>query len=121
MKKEKISFYCEKIYSWCIDYYGASKFRNDYPDYEIDSDSEFAGEYEFESNTIFLYLPECNKIDCLIKTFIHEWIHYLQSPSWYKIYQNKFQYNYTLNPYEIQAEEIANKDWEKCFEKLKKI
>lgn len=38
----------------------------------------------------------------IIQTLIHEYIHYLQSPLWFKRYYN-MGYNYNDHPYELKA------------------
>lgn len=38
----------------------------------------------------------------VIQTLIHEYIHYLQSPTWFKRYYN-MGYSYNDHPYELEA------------------
>lgn len=49
----------------------------------------------------------------LIKTILHEYCHYLQSPCWMVRYYN-MGYNYITHPYEIQANQFEEK-WYKEF------
>ena len=46
----------------------------------------------------------------IIQTLVHEYQHYLQSPSWFKRYYD-MGYGYNDHPYEVQAY-AEEKNWE---------
>ena len=53
-------------------------------------------------NEISVYWPQMKSRKMIIETLIHEYQHYLQSPSWFKRYYN-MGYEYHNHPYELQA------------------
>ena len=59
-------------------------------------------------------------VEELIKTIIHEYQHYLQSPSWYTRHCDRNLKNYFDHPYEAEAEEVANKYWKVCKMEIEK-
>jgi len=88
--------------------YGYSKFHNTLPYLDIDdspfsdAESDAFGEYDSSENTLVLYWKKIETKEDLIKTILHEYQHYLQSPSWYTRYF-KMGYEYSDHPYEIDA------------------
>lgn len=108
----------EAILQWCISEYGYSKYRKECPLLEVEYKSGWRdyGEYQSEENCISIYTEHCRST-IIIKTIIHEYWHYLQSPSW--LSRNRRIYVYNKNPYEIESME-REKDWKRCFEYLKK-
>ena len=86
-----------------IHHYGRSKHYNWYPDICIDdTDSILSGEFRPDQEAIILYPTAlCYGIDQLATVINHEYIHYLQSPTWLTRYGN--MYEYYNNPYEIEA------------------
>jgi len=110
----------EKVIDWCIDEFGLSKHYEHYPYIEIDIDEEdysLMGEFIGDNNEIIIYLNAMNNIDDFINTIIHEYIHYMQSPSWYTRYLNNLTLNEVIknkHPYEIQAEQIATTNYIEC-------
>ena len=74
-------------------------FFND-PDKKVDD--ELYGEYCFMMNEITLYWKNIKNIELLTRTIVHEYQHYLQSPSWFTRYYN-MGYNYNDHPYEVKA------------------
>ena len=110
----------EKVIDWCIDEFGLSKHYEHYPYIEIDIDEEdysLMGEFIGDNNEIIIYLNAINNIDDFINTIIHEYIHYIQSPSWYTRYLNNLTLNEVIknkHPYEIQAEQIATDNYIEC-------
>jgi len=84
-------------------YYGYSKFKETTPFIEYENDDfNVDAEFDFEENSIYLYYRRINTTEDLIRCLIHEYTHYLQSPSWYRRYQ-KMGYDYETHPYEIHA------------------
>ena len=110
----------EKVIDWCIDEFGLSKHYEHYPYIEIDIDEEdysLMGEFIGDNNEIIIYLNAMNNIDDFINTIIHEYTHYMQSPSWYTRYLNNLTLNEVIknkHPYEIQAEQIATTNYIEC-------
>ena len=98
--------------------YGYSKFAETTPyvEYEKSIYARLAGEdddgtlgeecpdaeYDRIDNSIVIYYPQMTSRKQIIETLIHEYQHYLQSPSWFTRYYNMgFEYN--NHPYEIAA------------------
>ena len=94
----------------CIDVYGYSKHHDTYPYLEFQpyvysvytEDDNPIAEYIFDYNTIVIYYKNINSVEDLAQTIVHEYQHYLQSPSWMTRYYN-MGYNYSDHPYEIAA------------------
>ena len=107
--------------------YGYSKFAEctPYIEYEKSIYARLAGEeddgelgeecpdaeYDRIDNSIIFYYPQMTSRKHIIETLIHEYQHYLQSPSWMTRYYN-MGYRYDNHPYELAAtlEEI---NWNK--------
>ncbi len=100
----------EKAFYSVCKHYGQSKYQKTYPYLQIedsvycDTTSSFnlMGEYCNINNTLTVYWQNIDSTENLIKTLIHEYQHYLQSPSWMTRYYN-MGYNYYNHPYEIAA------------------
>lgn len=91
-------------------HYGWSKFYNYIPVLVLISDCNYNsfGDFYAEEEQIIINLCGASFRE-VIETMIHEYQHYLQHPGWYTRYEKK--YGYDKNPYEIQANEIAKRDW----------
>lgn len=112
--------YLEKI-SQC---YGMSRYHATIPyigiedsPYSDKDDAEIKGEYCNLHNEIVIYWKNIDDEESLIKTIIHEYQHYLQSPAWYTRYYNQ-GYGYNDHPYEVQATKEED-NWEKF--KIKRL
>ena len=104
----------EKVIDWCVDNFGLSKYHEYDPWLDFDDDDlNIMGEYNIDENTITIYTNEIKNVDDLIETIIHEYVHYLQRPSWYTRYIN-MGYKDENNPYEMIAETIAINNWKQC-------
>src|SRR6056300_1511918 len=98
--------------------YGQSKFHecSPYLEFEPYLFSKYTGEnnteaeYNFENNSIILYYRLIKDEQHLAEALIHEYQHYLQSPSWFTRYYN-MGYDYFTHPYEVAARK-SEKDWE---------
>ena len=64
-------------------------------------------------NSLIIYPNHIHTYDDLIETVIHEYQHYLQSPTWMERYYN-MGYDYQTHPYEVQAEKVAKRDKNLC-------
>ena len=73
--------------------------------YHDAGDVGLLGEFDEDQETIFINLATHNTTKQVIMTMLHEYCHYLQHPTWYTRYANK--YSYHDHPYEIQAWEFA--------------
>jgi len=123
MNKERIQSIINKTYPKIEKYYGNSKYHNCTPyielhhniyirlsgiDYDQDILSETEcnpdAEYDKDDNTIVIYWPKMIDKETIIRSLIHEYQHYLQSPSWMKRYYN-IGYDYNTHPYEVLAKE----------------
>ena len=60
------------------------------------------GEYCFDENELIVYWKNIKSTEELIRTLIHEYQHYLQSPKWMTRYYN-MGCDYHTHPYEIIA------------------
>ena len=100
----------EKYLNNCEKVYGLSKFHDTTPYIEFQpyvhsvytEDDNPIAEYIFDYNTIVIYYKNINSGEDLAQTIVHEYQHYLQSPSWMTRYYN-MGYNYSDHPYEIAA------------------
>jgi hypothetical protein len=110
MTRNEIQEITEKVYDKVIKKYGESKHHSELPWVSIEdtpySDSkvpkDLYGEYCSMMNEITLYWKNIPSLEVLARTLVHEYQHYLQSPSWMKRYYN-MGYNYNDHPYEVQA------------------
>lgn len=112
MRVKQIFEIVDKIGTRIIDYYGVSKYQKELPELVItdeysedeysNKDKDIVAEYIREENTILIYRKVVSSEEELIRTIIHEFQHYLQSPIWMTRYYT-MGYNYSNHPYEIQA------------------
>ena len=101
MIKEKVQNIIDEVFPKIEKHYGFSKFQECTPYVELhkniyekysgeegaqgDEDSCHA-EYCSMMNEISIYYPNMKSKKMVIQTLIHEYIHYLQSPTWFKRY-----------------------------------
>lgn len=111
----------EKYFGRVVDKYGVSKHHDTTPylsiedsPYDDADDSDLIGEYRADLNEIIIYHKNIKSIEELIRTLIHEYQHYLQSPSWMTRYYN-MGYRYDNHPYEVAAYE-EEKHYKKIYE-----
>ena len=127
--KKELENIGDKVIDWCIDEFGLSKHYEHYPYVEIDMVEEnLMGEFIRDNNEIIIYPKAMENMDDFVSTVIHEYTHYMQSPSWYTRYANRKTElsaeefaTYLLrgessldHPYEIQAEQIATNNYIQC-------
>tara|TARA_R110000737_G_scaffold348608_2_gene382873 strand:+ start:195 stop:578 length:384 start_codon:yes stop_codon:yes gene_type:complete len=94
----------------CVEVYGLSKFHDSSPYIDFESslyskytkDDDTQAEWLHDYNTIVIYYKHMTDEKHLAQTIIHEYQHYLQSPSWYQRYYT-MGYRYDNHPYEIAA------------------
>ena len=117
MERKKVKTSTKKFFNIVVEHYGCSKFHpcTPYLYFEKSNEGDLAkGEYCFLHNELILYYNNIESIEELVKTIIHEYQHYLQSPSWFTRYY-KMGYSYSDHPYEVKAykeEQIWKKLWE---------
>tara|TARA_A100001037_G_scaffold303591_1_gene337990 strand:- start:10440 stop:10829 length:390 start_codon:yes stop_codon:yes gene_type:complete len=125
MKKENVIKICQEVLPKIEKFYGMSKHHKSTPWLDVensiyaklmgeevdDEDGEESpdAEYDHDENVISIFYPKMRSKQHVIMSLIHEYTHYLQSPSWYKRYYT-MGYNYLNHPYELAALE-AEKDW----------
>ena len=122
MKTKEIIQIANKAYPKIREYYGVG--RKDYPPIEIyknilvrltgepDAEGEPAdAEYDRKLNKLFIYSDYNNSIEDVIRSIIHEYVHYLQSASWMGRYY-KMGYNYQTHPYELKSSQ-EEENWKK--------
>ena len=106
-KARRLSY---KFFKKIEEIYGYSRFHecSPYLEFEPHLFSKYTGEesteaeYNFENNSIILYYRLIKDEQHLAETLIHEYQHYLQSPSWFTRYYN-MGYCYSDHPYEVAA------------------
>ena len=122
MKTKEIIQIANKAYPKIREYYGVG--RKDYPPIEIyknilvrltgepDAEGEPAdAEYDRKLNKLFIYSDYNNSVEDVIRSIIHEYVHYLQSASWMGRYY-KMGYNYQTHPYELKSSQ-EEENWKK--------
>ena len=117
MTKQKVKDIINEVLPKIEKHYGFSKFQKCTPWIEIHHNiyEKYSGEegaqgeedschaeYCSMMNEITIYWPQMKSRKMIIETLIHEYQHYLQSPSWFKRYYN-MGYNYNDHPYEVAA------------------
>ena len=118
MTKEQVHQIVEEVYPKIEKYYGYSKFtpectpyielhHNIYARYSGEEDAQGEedkchAEYDRIDNSIVIYYPQMKDREHIIQTLVHEYQHYLQSPSWMKRYYN-MGFRYDNHPYEVAA------------------
>ena len=110
MTRQEIQAVTEEVYNKVIEYYGESKYHKHLPYVSIEdtpySDDvvpkDLDGDYCHMINEVTLYWKNIPSLEMLIRTLVHEYQHYLQSPQWMVRYY-KMGYNYNNHPYEVQA------------------
>ena len=118
MKLETVQRIIKEVYPKIEKYYGFSKFNpnetpyvethyNIYARYSGEPEAEGTesgchAEYDRIDNSIVVYYPNMESREHIVQTLVHEYQHYLQSPSWMTRYYN-MGYRYDNHPYEIEA------------------
>ncbi len=100
-------FYAQMTLKWCKKNLGVSNTKRRNLNFNISFRKRHIGKYIaygmycFYRNKITLYIENCNTLNYVVATIIHEYTHYLQSRTQYKKYDEI--YYYSTNPYERQA------------------
>lgn len=116
LSKNKVEKLAETYLDKIIKVYGLSNHFDSEPYllledmvYSDGTDKNLKGEFDSDFNEIVLYWKNIKNEEELVRTLVHEYTHYLQSPSWMTRYYN-MGYNYTDHPYEIQAY-VEEENW----------
>lgn len=107
-----------RVMNWCKNNIGINHRRKYLPVLEwssCGSDND-CGDYDFEDNIIGVNKNNHRSVIDIIHTIIHEWCHYKQSTKKYYEYTEIFDYQ--DNPFEIQANELADKMKWQCKKDL---
>ena len=111
---KKIEQHVDVFYKWCCEKYGHSKYHKDFPTISIDRRGKRNyGWFCTERNHIHIYENMHERTIDLVDTIIHEWTHYMQPTTWLARYEKT--HNYSENPYELEAQEVAMRDSSECF------
>jgi len=109
MNKSEVTKLSNQVIKKIIDYYGLSKHFKTTPfliiedsPYSDADDDECIGEFCAMFNELIIYWKNIKNETELVKSLVHEYQHYLQSPSWMTRYYN-MGYDYSNHPYEVQA------------------
>jgi hypothetical protein len=112
--------HARKVLQWCEQEYGWSKYEEYRPTISYRKPDhlteDVCGWYDDSDCHIHLNNLSCNTIEELVKTVIHEYQHHLQDPKQYQRLAKKLSHE--QNPLEIQAEEVALRDYKKCLQEL---
>lgn len=82
----------------------------------VDGDEDM-GEYRYWDNEIIIYYNNCNTVENLIRTIVHEWQHQLQAMSKYEKIHDEL--GYEDHPFEKEAEEAEDKYYKQIWIDIK--
>ena len=118
MTLKRVEEIIKEVYPKIEKHYGFSKFNlnqtpyvethyNIYARYSGEPEAEGTesgchAEYDRTDNSIVVYYPNMKSRKHIIQTLVHEYQHYLQSPSWMKRYYD-MGHDYNTHPYEVAA------------------
>ncbi len=130
MKKNNVDFklkkqYATLAYKWCKVFFGANERKRTKLSFEFTPRPRhwkrdiIYGNYCFFRNKITIHESACKNIYDVVSTVIHEYTHYLQSRTQYRLYQDN--YYYSTNPYEREARRNEEKFTKMCIKEIKKL
>lgn len=109
MEKQVVESLSKHYFEKIAEHYGESKYQSTTPYLSIEDspfsegdDEDLIAEYISTVNEIAVYWKNIKDEEALIRSLIHEYKHYLQSPSWMQRYY-KQGYDYNNHPYEVAA------------------
>jgi Zn-dependent peptidase ImmA (M78 family) len=123
MKNKLTHHDAKKVLQWCIEKYGISKINGNRlsiqyrkPDYD---EEDMSGYYDKQDETIFVNKLMNENIEDLVKTVIHEYVHYRfhNMKDYYVL--SKYM-DHDDNPMEKEADKIESRDYKECLLFLKK-
>jgi len=129
MAKKNVDIEIKKQYAieavkWCRNNLGINKRKKNKlkisvrVNFKKTDERDFNGSYYSNENRIIIYDLNCNSLEDVVSTVIHEYTHYLQSVKKYWEYF-KTRY-YSTHPYERQARRNEEKYTELCLKSIKK-
>lgn len=122
MKEDKKELVAQETLKWCLKTFG-NPLKKKTPFIKFVKDrrfKKFCGEYYCKEITI--YGNVCKSTTTVVKTVIHEFMHFLQMPrnkDMEKYAKLQRKYDYRNNPYEIEAFSFEKEHYKACKEHLK--
>jgi|LauGreDrversion4_2_1035121.scaffolds.fasta_scaffold119120_2 hypothetical protein len=121
-QKRKIA---TQVLRWCKENMGVNNRRKSLPKVSVrinfrkdETERFIKGIYYVNENRIIVYSLNCETIDEVVSTIIHEYTHYQQSM---KKYWEYFEfYYYSNHPYEKEARKNEEMFTKKCIRSIKK-
>jgi hypothetical protein len=121
-QKRKIA---TKVLKWCKENMGVNNRRKTLPKVSVrinfrkdETERFIKGIYYVNENRIIVYSINCETIDEVVSTIIHEYTHYQQSM---KKYWEYFEfYYYSNHPYEKEARKNEEMFTKKCIKEIRK-
>lgn len=106
-----------KVLNWCKNTYGRSFYKHEYPKLRVYKHRNLGwkGDYDYEVNTINIYVAPHESFTDFVSTIIHEYVHYTQSVRMYFRYIDRYNKTYDNHPYEKQADDISKRDARLCI------
>ena len=101
--------YIKKIFDVCKKELGLSKYQREYPSLflKCDEDELMGGYYCHDLNEMEIFYQGFDDSEACAqhyaKLVYHEFIHYHQSPTWFKRYYKYHGHDYLTHPYEVEA------------------
>jgi len=100
------------IFRKIVETFGQSKHYNWLPSLVLYVDESASwngmwlyGDFDFEDKCITINVASHRTLRQLVSTILHEYKHYLQSPTWYT--RHEAAYRYAEHPYEHEADKFA--------------
>ena len=117
--------YALKAIKWCRENMGVNKRKKDIPKISVrvyfrkdETERFIKGIYYSDENRIIVYHLNCDTIEEVISTVIHEYTHYLQSMK--KYWEYSLTHDYNTHHYERQARRNETKYTKMCIRKIKR-
>ena len=115
----------KQVLKWCKENMGVNNRRKSLPKVSVrinfrkdETERFIKGIYYVNENRIIVYSLNCETIDEVVSTIIHEYTHYQQSM---KKYWEYFEfYYYSNHPYEKEARKNEEMFTKKCIRSIKK-
>ena len=107
------NYYSPDIEDWPeVDYSWPNVYARYSKNPKMEGEDPASAEFVRKDHKIYIYLSHIPDIEQLVRSLIHEYIHFLQSESWMKRYYKSGGYEYHNHPYEIKATE-EERNWQK--------
>lgn len=104
MPRKEVARIGNMVFNWCRRNMGINNRKHYTPKWYFsrwNDNPKVCGEYDDETNEIFVYYKNLTDVRELVQTIIHEWQHQLQ-PLRTQYFKYKGPYN--KNPFEIEAQ-----------------